>query len=197
MTVLVTPREGTGTCSWQVDTLMRADGLAVVERAAGSVRVLVGDANPSDVPGDDAGVGEPDATEVLLGPDGRVVVRSHASPPALLVTRAGCRLLPAAPATEDEIVLAPGDVVVLCSAEALGSLPTGLGGVLNHSPLRLGLHDPHTLLEELMTGSDVGAAAVAACLPGRAGCSPSRRLDDEPFVPETVPHAPIPHGGPR
>ncbi|GAB2681432.1 hypothetical protein [Thalassiella azotivora] len=142
------PHEVRGT--WHVDTLTRRDGSVSVERVPGGVRVSVGDTGTDD-----------DATRVELLEDGGVRVTSHASPPALLVGEHGARLLPTGTEPDGRAQAHCGDVLVLCSAEALGQLPSGLGGVLAHSPRRLGAHDPDGLLAELMAESDVGAAAVA------------------------------------
>jgi hypothetical protein len=152
---------------WQVDTLTRAGGVAQLRRIEDGVRVLVAD-RAADGVADGAVARPPDSapkevTEAWLYGDGHVLVRSNTAPPALLVTTGGARLLPAAPEVECVTDTSDGDLLVLCSAEALGHLPNGLGGVLACSPLRLGAYEPEALLERLMAGTDVGAALLARC----------------------------------
>ncbi|MFP5347692.1 MAG: hypothetical protein ACLGIA_11790 [Actinomycetes bacterium] len=161
MTTLLSPRTAWRfSCSWRVDTLTRQRGRADVERLGAAVHVRVLDTSCG---GDGTAFGYA-ATEAWLQDDGRLVVRAFAAPPALLVTVSGARLLPAPPETECEVEASDGDIVVMCSAEALGYLPNGLGAVLARSPLRVGATHPAALLEALMDGSPCGAALVARCV---------------------------------
>ena len=136
---------------WTVETLERGGGVARIERDTRYTRLRVSD------PGD------PNATEAWLSDDGTVTVRSHCSPPALLVSTGGARLIPATPDTEDSAELGPGDVLLLCSSGVLDSVPTGLGEILGWSPRRVANHEPRALLEHLMTGAERGATAVVRC----------------------------------
>lgn len=152
MSITVAPPVRTATrYRWGVETLERGGGVAQTHRDAGCLRLRVSD------PGD------PSATEALLSDDGTVTVRSHCSPPALLVTACGARLIPATPDTEDTAELQQGDVLLLCSSGVLDGVPTGLGQILGWSPRRVANHEPRALLEHLMTGADRGATAVVRC----------------------------------
>lgn len=163
MTTLLSPQTlSTSSCSWRVDTLTRERGRVDVERFGDGLHVCVLDI--VDGGAGHARTSSRDATEAWLQVDGRLVVRASAAPPALLVTVSGARLLPTAPETECEVEASDGDIVVMCSAEALGHLPAGLGGILACSPLRVGAHNPAALLEVLMDGSPCGAALVARCV---------------------------------
>lgn len=167
MTVVLAP-PAPSRFAWLVDSLTRASGVAEVQRDGDRLRLMVADGGRSAFPASgrrrQPRTTRPcDATEAWVFGDGRVVVRSHAAPPALLVTSSGSRLLPAAPESESSLVASDGDLLVMCSAEALGHLSAGLGGVLACSPLRVGAHDPDGLLEQLMAESDVGAAVIARC----------------------------------
>ena len=146
-------------CDWQVETLTRATGVASVQPVGQGLLVTV-----ADLPA----TGGADTTQAWLCPDGRATVRTHAAPPALLVSSTGARLLPAVPgmpgvAGEDDADLLDDDILVMCSAAALQELPAGLGAILEWSPRRLGAQDPAALLRRLMAGSEVGAAVVARC----------------------------------
>lgn len=156
---------------WQVDRLTRTDGVADVRRHDGCLHVTVGDVASA---GGRATGASPDATEAWLHPGGRLVVRTHVAPPALLVTPSGARLLPTAPDVQAEVTAVDGDILIMCSAEALDHLPKGLGGILSCSPLRVGAHDPGALLAQLMDGSEFGAAVVARCL----SATPNLRTED-------------------
>jgi len=100
-----------------------------------------------------------------------VVVRSHLSPPALLVSASGARLLPAAPEVEETTAMTDDDLLVICSASVLESLPAGFGTILGSSTQPAAALDPAALLAELMVGAEHGAAAVTRRLrrPGVPG----------------------------
>jgi len=162
--------------TWHVESLTRTGGVVRSWEDGDCLRLTVADAvagADSDAAthiglaapdlGDAAPQAAGDGTHVWLHANGRLVVRTSASPPLLVVTASGSRLLPSAPATEGETQLAAGDIALICSSSALDHLPKGLGGVLAYSPLRLGAHDPQGLLRELMDDSEFGAAVVARC----------------------------------
>jgi len=152
VSITVAPPARPGTrYRWGVETLERGGGVARTYQDPACLRLRVSD------PGD------PSATEALLSDDGTVTVRSHCSPPALLVTGCGARLIPATPDTEATAELQPGDVLLLCSSGVLDSVPTGLGEILGWSPRRVANHEPRALLEHLMTGAERGATAVVRC----------------------------------
>jgi hypothetical protein len=166
--------------AWRIESLIRAGGVARVHEETDCLRLTVTDAlserDVDDVThagldaagldvltSDEAG----DGADVRLYADGRLVVRTLASPPLLVVTPAGARLLPCPPLTEGQTQLAFGDIALICSSAALDHLPKGLGAALGCSPLRLAAQDPQALLTELMDDSDVGAAVVVRCQTAR------------------------------
>ncbi len=157
---------------WDVETRERSPGLVQVRRSVRHISVEVSDDTAS-------ALGRPapaapawaSATRAWLCVDGMVVVRSHLSPPALLVSPSGARLLPAAPDVEETTAMTDDDLLVLCSASVLESLPAGFGTVLGSSTQPASVMDPAALLAELMAGAEHGAAAVTRRLrrPARSG----------------------------
>lgn len=171
----VTAARSTTAYDWDLDVLERGGGVAWVQRGPGHTRLRVADRPAPGVPARAGDLRWHSATEAWLAGDGRVAVRSHCSPPALLVCPSGARLLPAQPDDEEEAHLEHGDVLLLCSAGVLDSEPTGLGQVLAWSPRRLAVHEPSALLEHLMRDVDQGAAAVVRCVQARTAPPTARR----------------------
>lgn len=160
------PLEGTR-YTWDLDVLERGGGVAWEQHGPGFTRLRVADRPPPGMPSKAGDMRWESATEAWLADDGSVVVRSHCSPPGLLVCPSGARLLPAQAGEEETAQLVEGDVLLLCSAGVLDSEPTGLGQVLAWSPRRLAAHEPSALLEHLMEDVDAGAAAVVRCVSAR------------------------------
>lgn len=177
---------------WDLDTLERGGGIAWAQHGPGYTRLRVADRPPPGVPARAGDLRWHSATEAWLSVDGSVVVRSSCSPPALLVTPSGARLLPAQPGEEETAHLADGDVLLMCSAGVLDTEPTGLGQVLAWSPRRLAVHGPSALLQHLMQGVGQGAAAVVRCTaqpaPSAGSVRPARPARRAPVT--SPPHAP-------
>lgn len=158
---------------WDLDTLERGGGIASAQHGPSYTRLRVADRPPPGVPARAGDLRWHSATEAWLSVDGSVIVRSSCSPPALLVTSSGARLLPAQPGEEETAHLTDGDVLLMCSAGVLDTEPTGLGQVLAWSPRRLAVHGPSALLQHLMQGVSQGAAAVVRCTAQAAPPAPS------------------------
>lgn len=163
MTITAARTETETHFEWDLDILERGGGVAWAQHGPSYTRLRVADRPPPGVPARAGDLRWHSATEAWLSADGSVVVRASCSPPALLVSPSGARLLPAQPGAEETAQLVDGDVLLLCSAGVLDTEPTGLGQVLAWSPRRLAVHEPSALLEHLMTGVDQGAAAVVRC----------------------------------
>lgn len=150
-----------GSYDWDVETLERSPGLVQVRRSSRHITIGVtedGDGiSGRPTPADPAWVS---ATRAWLSVNGTVVIRSHLAPPALLVSPSGARLLPSGPDVEGTAAMTDEDVLVLCSASVLESLPSGFGTVLGSSRHPAAALDPAALLAELMAGAQHGAAAV-------------------------------------
>ena len=144
---------------WEVDTLERRGGMASVQKTARYTTLRVTDRQPTaSHPSWESSI------QAWLSADGTVTVRSHCAPPALLVSATGARLLPPTPDSEETTSLDEGDVLLLCSAAVLDSVPTGLGEILGWSPRRVGAQEPGALLEHLMADAEQGAAALIRCV---------------------------------
>ena len=102
--------------------------LAGVEAAAGTVEVAVTDDGAQRVVVCDTGEGDSPAacTSVVLHPDGRAVLSCRLSPPALWLSQGEVRLAPRVPTDTEQLLLEPGDLLVLCTAEVLEHLHHGL-----------------------------------------------------------------------
>jgi hypothetical protein len=157
VTQLRRPAAPASPTQWVVATLDRATGFTRVQGIGGGLRLRVGDGRASVgglVPGTGSLV-----TASLLD-DGSVVVETRTAPPALLVSANGAQLLPAVPGQCKPTRVGPGDRLLLCSASALDAPPVGLVNILRapvHEVLRM---SPTRLLEQILEGTDDGAAAV-------------------------------------
>lgn len=161
MTVLATTAWSThDTYVWDIETRERSPGLVQVRRSPRHISVEVTDGSGGDGRLAPADPRWQVATYASLSSDGTVLVRSRLAPPALLVSPAEARLLPSAPDLEETATLADDELLVLCSASVLESLPAGFGTVLGSSARHVAALDPAALLGELMSGAEHGAAAV-------------------------------------
>jgi hypothetical protein len=91
---------------------------------------------------------------------GAVHIVTRCAPPALLLTGSDALLVPCEGRTRQTMTLAPGDLLVMCSAAALEVDPEGLVGVLADGALVARRTSPDRLLHRVMRGAMVGAAAV-------------------------------------
>lgn len=142
-------------CSWQIATRRASNGFALTRRQADGLHLEVGDL---DVGGPAAGQGH-GVTRVRLADEGRVLVRCDLAPPALLAAAQGAHLVPEGGRTEEEIRLEQGELLVICSADALEHLPNGLRSVSEHLCAAEHL-DVDEVLDQVIAYSPAGAAAV-------------------------------------
>lgn len=105
----------------------------------------------------DRGTTRPAVTQVVLHPDGGVDVELVCAPPVLLVCSDGGRLVPATPDGHGAMVLGHGDLVLVCSADVLDTLPTGVAGVLDWPVREMSMP---TVLARLMQDNPSGAVAL-------------------------------------
>lgn len=161
MTVLATTAWSThDTYVWDIETRERSPGLVQVRRSPRHISVEVTDGSGGDGRLAPADPRWQVATYASLSSDGTVLVRSRLAPPALLVSPADARLLPSTPDLEETAAMTDDDLLVLCSAGVLESLPAGFATVLGSSARHAAAPDPAALLDELMSGAEHGAAAV-------------------------------------
>ena len=140
---------------WVVARLERSAGFTRASSGEGALRIRVGDTSA-------AGAADASGSVVTatLAPDGYVTVETRTAPPALLVSRDGVRLLPAAPGQCRPTRMEIGDRLLLCSASALDSAPVGLVDILKMPALDVLHMNQAALLHKLLEGTQDGAAAV-------------------------------------
>jgi hypothetical protein len=142
---------------WVVATLDRSSGYTRVRSVEGGLQLRVGDGLTTiDAPVRGSG----SLVTASLFDDGSVVVETQTAPPALLVSRGGARLLPAAPGQCRPTRMDPGDRLLLCSAAALDAPPVGLVDILKSPVDEVLRMSPSDLLDRILDGTDDGAAAV-------------------------------------
>lgn len=153
----------TATARWIVNRLERPSGFATINRSRSGLRVHVGD----DGGGLGAASGAGDMSVVTADFDerGGVVVETCSAPPALLVTRRGTQLLPATPGLRRPTLVAPGDLLLLCSASALDAPPVGLVQILKAPAREVLSMSPTVLLGLIMADQTDGAAAIVTRAP--------------------------------
>ncbi len=162
MTVLSTPRaepvwaaEG-----WEVLTVSAPGGFVQTRLRDGGLDLVLGDLAGGDRPGAEG------STSAWFGRDGVASLACLSAPPALWLGAHGHRLAPEVPARREEVRLAAGDLLVLCSADVLEHLDRGLPHL---AALTEGLSDPSTraraLAADLGSATPAGAAAVAVWTP--------------------------------
>jgi hypothetical protein len=157
-TALARPEVMTADAHWRWDTRGRQPGATRVIRVGLEVTMRVADHLVQAVPG------EPKLRSLLtarLQPDGSASVTTRCAPPALLLTDAGVRLLPADGGSTARAVLEPGDLLVLRSAAVLDTEPCGLVDLLKAGPSAARQMPLAQLVRNLLAGSLAGAAAVA------------------------------------
>ena len=167
MTVLTAPRPvatlaGGG---WELFTVCTARGYLGVRRGPqDSVSAVLGDLSPQ-------GLAPTSGTSsVRLGHDGRVSVSCLSAPPALWSGRAGRRLVPEVPSSREELQFAPGDLLVLCSADVLEHLDHGLPRLLEvAATISEPSHRAHAVATDIEAATTEGAAVVAVWVPSALG----------------------------
>ena len=141
-------------------SLVRSQGWAVASRCesehgvrlvrlGSGLRLLVADA------------GSPQrCTQVDLHADGAVRVHATTTPPALLVSGADARPLPALPGFAQRARLDSGQRLLVLSSDALDALPVSVAAVLQSLPSRLAGGEPQEVLRALTADLDVGSAVI-------------------------------------
>lgn len=150
-----------GRVTWEVEVVERQRGLTRVTRQGTDLRVRVGDERWDTSPD-----GEGNLRSLLvadLRSDGTVHLVTRCAPPALVVSADRVRLLPEDGSTDADAHLREDDLLVMCSASALDDDPRGLVDLLAGGPGPARHGHPARLVDRLLRGSLVGAAAVARC----------------------------------
>jgi len=142
-------------CSWQIATRRATNGFALTRREVNGLHLEVGDL---DIDGPAAGRGH-GVTRIRLADEGQVLVQCDLAPPALLAAARGVHLVPEGGRGEEEIRLEQGELLVICSADALEHLPNGLRSV-GEQLSAAGSLDVTEVLDQVIAYSPAGAAAV-------------------------------------
>ncbi len=93
-----------------------------IQSSPGSVQVNCGGTGVVVVVGDDERISGL-STSLLLSRTGGALVRAASAPPGLLVSEHYTRTVPGIPGVDDCVTLAPGDRLLVLSADALEALP--------------------------------------------------------------------------
>lgn len=121
MTVVVPARPASAHLpgGWQLGTVEAPAGtVTLTSEPDGTTRVVVCDTGEGASPAA--------CTSVVLHPDGRAELSCRLSPPALWLSGERVRLAPEVPTGTEHLLLEPGDLLVVCSAEVLEHLHHGL-----------------------------------------------------------------------
>ena len=162
MTVLTPPRSQPLHVAdgWEVRTVRGTGGFVETRQEGGGLAVVLGDLDDqqrADVGG---------STSAWFGRGGRATVACLSAPPVLWLGSHGHRLAPDVPTRREDLRLAPGDLLVLCSSEVLEHLDRGLPGLAAPTD---GLADPRgrarALAADIGAASPGGAAVVAVWSP--------------------------------
>lgn len=141
-----------GVGDWTVWAVEQPGGVAGTARRRGLAEVVVADAPRSAE--DDAGF-----TAVACTRDGHALVVSRDAPPALLVTRSGCRTVPTEPGGRELVALDGDQLLLLLSSSVLEARPAALCQSLQ-KPADVLDRDPDHLLGDLFADVPHGAGAV-------------------------------------
>lgn len=145
---------------WEVLTVSTPSGFVETRLQDGGLALVLGDLGAGERPG---AVG---STSAWFGRDGTASLACLSAPPVLWLGAHGHRLAPEGASQRQEVQLAPGDLLVLCSADVLEHLDHGLPHL---AALTDGLGDPSArawaLAADLGSATPAGAAAVAVWSP--------------------------------
>lgn len=145
---------------WEIQVAGSHPGLTRVTEDNLGLHVRVGDRHPGSGP-----AGVPRQLRSMLAadlrPDGSVHLVTRCAPPALIVAAGGPSLFPADAGVRGECVLAPGDLLVMCSAAVLDAHPDGIVALLSAGSATARDTDPAQLVETVLSGARSGAVAVA------------------------------------
>jgi len=154
---------------WEVLTVSTPSGFVETRADDDGFAVVLGDLDGRARPGAYG------STSASFGHGGTASVACLSAPPVLWLGAHGHRLAPEVPSERQEIRLAAGDLLVLCSADVLEHLDRGLPHL---AALTDGLGDPaaraRALAADLRSATPAGAAVVAVWSP-------------PPTVPDAVP----------
>ncbi len=149
---------------WEVQVAGSQPGLTRVTDDNLGLHIRVGDRHPGSGPS-----AVPRQLRSMLAADlradGSVHLVTRCAPPALIVAAEGPWLFPADAGVRGECVLAPGDLLVMCSAAVLDAHPDGIVALLSAGPDTARDTDPAQLVATVLSGATSGAVAVARRLP--------------------------------
>lgn len=141
---------------WSVTCIEYPKGLALLEPRPTMTRVVIAD--------DTGTVAGPAGQDAYLAAactrDGELALVAHHSPPALVISSTGCRILPEAGARRDCIRLVPGERLLLLSSAAFESMPEVLADGIANVPHDLATRHADDLLLEIFHDLGHGAGAV-------------------------------------
>jgi len=150
---------------WVVDAMAGDAGLAGISRSGHDLHIRIGDRHPRGDGTSAAAARHLRSVLVAdLFPDGTVQLVTRCSPPALLVSVHGAVLLPGDGSVSGGGVLAPDDLLVMCSASTLEAHPAGVVDLLKAGS-DVVRRDTERLVQDLVRGRRGGAAAVVRRLP--------------------------------
>ncbi len=145
---------------WEVLTVCTPGGFVESRAEGGGLAMVVGDLDR------DSRARAAGSTSAWLGRGGAATLVCLSAPPVLWLGAHGHRLAPDVPSRREELHLAPGDLLVLCSSDVLEHLDRGLPHLAGHTE---GLADPgsraRALAADIGTATPAGAAVVAVWAP--------------------------------
>jgi hypothetical protein len=148
---------------WEVLTVSTPGGVVRTQLDDDGLWLQLGDLDAHGRPGPVRTAG---TTTARFGPAGAAWLQCVSAPPVLWLGAGGHRLAPQVPSGQEDVRLAPGDLLVLCSADVLEHLDRGLPHL---AELTDGLGDPglraRALADDLGAATPAGAAAVAVWSP--------------------------------
>lgn len=163
-TVAPHPSDTEAARHWEVCLCEQRQGLTRMTGDAEGVHVSVRDRQVRHwAP---TGAGTPSVLTADLRRDGSVHLVACCAPPALVLTAGGPWLFPADADPAGDLVLEPGDVLVMCSASVLDAHPDGVVALLSANTAAVREAGPRQLADTLLSGALSGAVAVARRLPG-------------------------------
>jgi len=162
VTVLTPPRVAPlhAAEGWEVLTVCTPSGFVDSRAEGGGLAMVVGDLDR------ESRLHAAGSTSVWFGRGGTATVACLSAPPVLWLGEHGHRLAPDVPSRRQELLLAPGDLLVLCSSDVLEHLDRGLSHLAG---LTDGLADAadraRALAADIGSASPTGAAVVAVWAP--------------------------------
>lgn len=155
---------------WEVLAVSTPGGFVGSRAEGGGLAMVVGDLDR------DSRVHAAGSTSAWFGRGGVATLVCLSAPPVLWLGAHGHRLAPDVPSRREELRLAPGDLLVLCSSDVLEHLDQGLPHLASRTE---GFGDPtrraRALAADIGSASPAGAAVVAVWAPtsGRTRTTPT------------------------